>query len=246
MFSLSMNSAARSVSARFGTRTVAQSTIHKLWLTTGAGMFDKMAFIGTGKMAQAMINPLIKNGHQPADKIAVYDVSTAAMKAMKKKYPAIQTAKTIEEVVTDADMIVCAVKPQNINQSFFDQFPKNLREDATLVSILAGTPIREFEPSGVKKIVRAMPNTPAMIQQGVTVWCCTPNLTSQERDYVKEMLCTFGKTVCYTILFLLLVYPELSDSLIMSPLSITITITITHAHHHPIPRFTWTMKNLST
>jgi hypothetical protein len=235
-----MNSAARSVSARFGTRTVAKPTINKLWLSTGAGMYDKVAFIGTGKMAQAMINPLIKNGHQPEDKIAVYDVSTAAMKAMKKKFPNIQTANTIEEVVTDADMIVCAVKPQNINASFFEQFPKKIREDATMLSILAGTPIGDFEPSGVKKIVRAMPNTPAMIQQGVTVWCCTPNLNSQEREYVKEMLCTFGKTVCSTILVLLVYYPESSDSF-MSPLSIT------HAHHdHRIPRFTWTMKNLWT
>jgi pyrroline-5-carboxylate reductase len=230
-----MNSAARSVSARFGTRTVAKATINKLWLSTGAGMFDKMAFIGTGKMAQAMINPLIKNGHQPEDKIAVYDVSTAAMKSMKKKFPNIQTAKTIAEVVTGADMIVCAVKPQNINASFFEQFPKDIREDATMLSILAGTPIRDFEPSGIKKIVRSMPNTPAMIQQGVTVWCCTPNINSQERDCVKEMLDTFGKTVCSTILFLLL-YPESSDSL-MSPLSIT------HAHHDHIPRFTLTMKS---
>jgi pyrroline-5-carboxylate reductase len=143
---------------------------------------------------------LIKNGHQPEDKIAVYDVSTAAMKAIKKKFPNIQTAKTIEELVTDADMIVCAVKPQNINASFFEQFPKNIREDATMLSILAGTPIGDFEPSGVKNIVRAMPNTPAMIQQGVTVWCCTPNVTSQERESVNKLLCTFGKTVCSTII----------------------------------------------
>lgn len=158
-------------------------------------MYDKLAFIGTGKMAQAMIRPLINNGHQPEDKIALYDVSTKAMKAIKKEFPKIQTAASIEELVTGADMIICAVKPQNINQDFWSQFPDKVRDDATLVSILAGTPVREFLPSGIKRIVRAMPNTPATIGQGMTVWCCTPNLTADERDDVKEVLCTFGKTI---------------------------------------------------
>jgi pyrroline-5-carboxylate reductase len=172
----------------------------RAWLSTdtgtgGGGMFDKLAFIGTGKMAQAMMLPLIKHGYQPENKIAIYDVSTLATKSIKKKFPDMQIANSIEELVIDADMIICAVKPQNINAKFWSQFPEKMRDDATFVSILAGTPIKDFEPSGCKKIVRAMPNTPATIGQGMTVWCCTPSLTPTERDSVKEVLCQFGKTV---------------------------------------------------
>ena len=128
-------------------------------------LFDKITFIGTGKMAQAMIDPLIANGYQPADKISVYDVSTKSMDDMQTKYPDIQTSETIGEAVHEAECIVLAVKPQNINEDFWRQFPPSqaggnddsgyrLREDATLLSILAGTPVKDFAPSGISKIVR--------------------------------------------------------------------------------------------
>ncbi|CAJ1958998.1 unnamed protein product [Cylindrotheca closterium] len=166
------------------------------WLSSSAdSLADKIAFIGTGKMAQAMLRPLINKGYQPQEKIAIYDVHTPSIKAMKKEFEDIQTAETIAELVEDADIIVCAVKPQNINDKFWSQFPEKMRDDATFVSILAGIPIREFEPSGIKKIVRAMPNTPAQIGQGMTVWSCTPNLTVGERESVRKVLNTFGKSI---------------------------------------------------
>lgn len=159
-------------------------------------MYDKLAFIGAGRMAQAMIYPLIKNGYQPEDRVAVFDVSTAAMKGLKKEFPGIQTSESITDAVSGADMIILAVKPQNINDAFFDQFATDkLRKDATLISILAGKPIKDFKPSGVKKIVRAMPNTPATIGEGMTVWSCTPNLKTEERDDIKKVLSLFGKAV---------------------------------------------------
>ena len=167
----------------------------RLSTSTDGGLCDKLAFIGAGMMAQAMIRPLINNGYQKADKIAIYDVNNHTMKDVQKDFPDIQMAQSIEEVVTDADLIVCAVKPQNINAQFFEQFPKDTRQDATLISILAGTTVGEFSPSGINKIVRAMPNTPATIGQGITVWCCTPNLTTEERSSVKEVLSSFGKEI---------------------------------------------------
>ena len=154
-----------------------------------------MAFIGTGKMAQAMINPLVKMGYQPENKVAIYDVSTEAMNRVKKDFPAIQTAKSIEELLDGADFVVCAVKPQNLNDKFFAQFPQDIREDATLLSILAGKPMEAFDNSGFRKIVRSMPNTPATIGKGMTVWSCTSNLTADDRERVKMVLDTFGKSV---------------------------------------------------
>ncbi|KAL3925840.1 MAG: hypothetical protein SGARI_005773 [Bacillariaceae sp.] len=172
----------------------------------GPAVFDKIAFIGTGKMAQAMIDPLIRKG-QPENQVAIYDVNTKAMKNMRKQFPDMQLSESIGDAVNDADMIVLAVKPQNLNQDFWDQFPKkgskddasqqqhSLRNDATLLSICAGVPLVDFYPSGVQKIVRSMPNTPSQISQGMTVWCCTPNLTSQERDVVSKLLHSFGKAI---------------------------------------------------
>jgi pyrroline-5-carboxylate reductase len=159
------------------------------------GLYDKVAFLGTGKMAQAMLKPLIRGGHQPEDKVAIFDVHTTAMQQVQEEFPKVQMAQSIEDLVTDADLVVCGVKPQNINTDFWSQFPSKIRDDATFISILAGTPMAEFAPSGFKKLVRSMPNTPATIGQGMTVWSCTPNLTSDERSSVKRVLSTFGKAV---------------------------------------------------
>ena len=154
------------------------------WMTSGVraepatGLFDKIAFIGTGKMAQAMIDPLITNGYQPAEKVCVYDVSTKSMEKMKSVYPDIQTSESIGEAVHDAECIVLAVKPQNINVSFWNQFPSlesdsdkggsgfRVRKDATLLSILAGTPVKDFAPSGISKIVRGW-----VIENAATIPC---------------------------------------------------------------------------
>lgn len=49
--------------------------------------------------------------------------------------------------------------------------------------------------TGLKKIARSMPNTPAQIGQGVTVWCCTPNIESEEREKIEQILSSFGKSI---------------------------------------------------
>ena len=147
-------------------------------------------------MAQAMIHPVIKNGYQPEEKVTIFDVSTAMMKDIKSMYPKINTAQSMSDAVAGADMIVLAVKPQNITQEFFKLFPKEtMRENAILVSILAGKNIDSFRPSGITKIVRAMPNTPAQIGEGVTVWSCTPNIETEDRERIKKIFSTFGKAV---------------------------------------------------
>mmetsp|Transcript_58651 Transcript_58651/g.143431 ORF Transcript_58651/g.143431 Transcript_58651/m.143431 type:complete len:444 (+) Transcript_58651:197-1528(+) len=158
-------------------------------------LFDKLAFIGVGKMAAAIVDPLIKNGIQPADQVTLYDVSPNAMNSFTKAYPSIQVAQSIEEAVTDADCVVLAVKPQNIGEKFWSQFPQTVREDCTMLSILAGTPLRSLSGSGFPKIVRSMPNTPSTIGSGMTVWTCTPNLTTTERANISKLLTSIGKAI---------------------------------------------------
>jgi pyrroline-5-carboxylate reductase len=147
-------------------------------------------------MAKAMIDPLIKKGYQPESQVAVYDVSTKAVRDIQHVYPNINVARSIEEVVTGAECVVLAVKPQNITDAFWEQFPKDESKlPDTLLSILAGTPVESFKQSGIKKIARSMPNTPSTIGQGMTVWCCTPNMTTEERDTMSKLLHTFGKAI---------------------------------------------------
>jgi len=164
--------------------------------TNDSGVYDKISFIGAGTMAQALISPLVNTSIQPADKITVYDVSTKTLKSISNEYPNINISESIPEAVENSDLIVLAVKPQNVCKVYEEMSKANIRSDATLLSIIAGKPISNFvNGTGIQKIARSMPNTPAQIGQGVTVWTCTPNIDSEEKDRIDQILCSFGKSI---------------------------------------------------
>ena len=88
-----------------------------------------------------------------------------------------------------------AVKPQNLCKVYDDISKGSIRRDATILSIIAGKPIASFvKGTGIKKIARSMPNTPAQIGQGVTVWSCTSDVDLEERERIDQVLCSFGKS----------------------------------------------------
>eukprot|EP01082_Thalassiosira_pseudonana_P015868 g13718.t1 g13718 contig9:260793-262146(-) len=143
---------------------------------TASDIFSKITFLGTGKMAQSMLSPLINRNLQAPSSITAFDVSDAALRRVEQLYPGVQTASSITEAISDAQLIVYAVKPQNVEKVHAEirrakYETGNVREDATLLSVVAGKPIHSFvEGSGVQRVARSMPNTPAQIGAGVTVW----------------------------------------------------------------------------
>jgi len=131
------------------------------------GAFHKISFIGSGRMAEALVAPLIQNHIQPSSKIAVYDVCTNTMNRVCETYQ-VQPSSSIADCIHEADLICIAVKPQNCDVVF-----KEIREatatdspskvsihpDATLLSIVAGKPMKAFYESSILRIARSMPNT---------------------------------------------------------------------------------------
>lgn len=177
------------------------SSYHRSLSTKRESVYDKISFIGVGKMAGALLSPLVETSIQPAEKISVYDVSASAIDHIVKEHDGrLKTSASIPDAVDGADLIVVAVKPQSVG-TVYEELRKArelslLRDDVTLLSIIAGKPIASFvEGTGIAKIVRSMPNTPAQIGQGVTVWCCTPNIKSEEQKKIEEVLNSFGKSI---------------------------------------------------
>ena len=128
----------------------------------------------------------------------MFDVSDARLDLMKTEY-GVRVTDNVETCVDDADLIVIAVKPQNCEVVFKEMWPLKpkgvVKDSATLLSIVAGLPIHKFVTgTGIKKIARSMPNTPATIGKGVTVFT-TQGVDDEERKYVKEILASFGKAV---------------------------------------------------
>lgn len=88
--------------------------------------------------------------------------------------------------------VLFAVKPQNTT-SLFKKLHGRVPKDAVILSIIAGVPVEDYvEGLGHRKVVRSMPNTPATVRQGMTVWCCTSELCEEERDSVGRLLGTMG------------------------------------------------------
>jgi len=154
-------------------------------------------------MAQSLIAPLITQKLQAPSSINAFDVSDEALKKVEELYPGVQVSNSIQDSVQHANLIVYAVKPQNvgkvhaeIRRAKEERGTDGVRDDAIILSVAAGTPIANFvEGSLVEKVARSMPNTPAQIGAGVTVWSCTENINADERKKIKTVLDSFGKSV---------------------------------------------------
>mmetsp|Transcript_11151 Transcript_11151/g.20177 ORF Transcript_11151/g.20177 Transcript_11151/m.20177 type:complete len:397 (+) Transcript_11151:65-1255(+) len=189
----------------FSTTTTATSNNDASSSSSKNNIFSKITFIGTGKMSQAMLSPLISQNLQTPSSITAYDVSDAALSKVEKLYPGVQTATSIPEAIHNSNLIVYGVKPQNVEMVHSEirrakvelDDAAVVRDDAILLSVVAGIPISNFlANTSLTRIARSMPNTPAQIGAGVTVWSCTPTtIDTNDHKRINTVLNSFGKTV---------------------------------------------------
>lgn len=150
----------------------------------------KIGFIGAGNMATAIIGGLLSAGTQ-AENICVFDMDKEKLDFFAKKY--VRIAKNSCEVVSECDIIVLAVKPQNYSEVLFE-VSSEAREDKTFVSIAAGITI-DFVRRGLKvqcPVVRVMPNTPLLVGKGATALCFSENVTQEVKEVTTSMFSSSG------------------------------------------------------
>lgn len=126
----------------------------------------KVVFIGGGNMASALVSGLLANGTAIPEDLLVVDISDE----VRHKFDAmkINTASTFSFSDFNADVIILAVKPQHLRKAV-ESCASNLK-DSLIVSIVAGIPIASIVDwlNGYDRVIRVMPNTPALIQAGVS------------------------------------------------------------------------------
>lgn len=152
----------------------------------------KIGFIGLGNMARAMIGGMLaKKTAAPEDIIG--SAKTAETRSRIEKEFQIQTSASNKEVAARADILILAVKPQ-----FFAEVIQEIKEevgkDTLVVSIAAGKTIRTIEQSFGKKLklVRCMPNTPALVGEGCSGVCRNEWVTDEEMSRCMELAESFG------------------------------------------------------
>ena len=153
----------------------------------------KIGFIGLGNMASAMIGGMLKAGEVQPENLLGSDKSEQMRAAASKNF-GIETVEDNGLVAEKADILFLAVKP-----IFFPDVMNDIREkikkETVIVSIAAGKTVQNIE-DGLQnkdaKIIRLMPNTPALVGEGCTAICNNANVTKEELETVKKLLQTFG------------------------------------------------------
>lgn len=151
----------------------------------------KVAFLGAGRMASAMVGGLLaRKALAPADLACLggADPTGAALSARS----GIVLAASADELLAGADTLVLAFKPQNLAEA--DPRLGELSSGRLVLSILAGkrlARLRQVFPKA-RAIVRCMPNTPAQIGAGITAWCADRELSAADRATVGTLLGALG------------------------------------------------------
>lgn len=156
----------------------------------------KLAFIGTGNMAFAIIQGLLKSGY-PAGQIMACNKSNQARRAVLQA-AGIQTQFANREAVEQAEVVILAVKPQVMAEVCAEFADLDLSEK-TVISVAAGISVARLAqllPSA-KNIIRTMPNTPALIGEGLTGLFAKAETNSTACQFAEQLMAAVGK--CYWV-----------------------------------------------
>lgn len=153
----------------------------------------RITFLGGGNMANALIGGLVKTGFSPAD-IAVIELGAQGRAKLRLVY-GVRCYETPSAQALDCDAVLLSVKPQQMRDACEPLRPQ-LRQQL-VISIAAGLRLADISRwlGGYGRIVRAMPNTPALIGAGITGLCAMPAVSMAERLGAERILQAVGNTL---------------------------------------------------
>lgn len=156
-------------------------------------MFDnrKITFIGPGVMAGAMIDGIIREKVAPAESLLVSGPNVRRVEQLHQKH-GVHPFTDNAEAASKADVVVLSIKPQTLDR-VLDDLKGAIKPGTLVLSIMAGVPMKKIS-RGLQfdVIVRAMPNTPARIGRGITVWTASPSVTQTQREMARRILAALG------------------------------------------------------
>ncbi len=153
----------------------------------------KIVFIGGGNMATALIGGLLGEGFAAA-KISAVEINADSRAKLQQDF-AVRAVETIAEGVQGSDCIVLAVKPQQLRE-VAQQLAPLLNQQQLLISIAAGIRAKDLARwTNSQNVVRAMPNTPALVQSGMTGLYALPTVSVVQREQAQSILAAVGETM---------------------------------------------------
>jgi len=152
-----------------------------------------VAFIGGGNMATAIVGGLLAHGSSPTDFVVV-DPSASQCKTLADRF-GVKAIPAVDDSVRAANVVLLAVKPQQMHEAATSLLP--LKPDTVVITIAAGIQLGDLSRwlGGHQLLVRAMPNTPALIHQGITGLYAPAGVTVAARDAADDLLRAVGETL---------------------------------------------------
>jgi pyrroline-5-carboxylate reductase len=154
----------------------------------------KIGFVGAGNMAEALIRGLLR-GHAHPDQIGASAPREERVGELASRYQIRATTDNLA-LVDESEVVVLAVKPQ-IMRKVLDQIAERMRPDALVISVAAGIPVAAIEARlkpGIR-VIRSMPNTPAVVDAGATAIAAGTHATPADMKLAKQIFDAVGVTV---------------------------------------------------
>ena len=153
----------------------------------------KIGFIGCGNMAGAMLSGILDAGKYQATDIIGADVYAPSREKVKEEFKIAVTADN-KEVVRNADVVILSIKPQ-FCEEVIKEIRSETREDQLFITIIPGKTLAWLEDTFGRtvKLVRTMPNTPAIVKEGMTGVCSNEAVTETDMEKAIEILSGFGR-----------------------------------------------------
>ena len=157
-------------------------------------MAARLCFVGAGAMGSAAIRGLLNNNVYAKNEIAVCDISQAIRESIELEL-GVFTTNRLEEAVQGSDTLFIAIKPQDL-APMMESMRSQIQPNQLIISIVAGARLKILcEGLGTDRVVRAMPNTPAQIGRGVTLWTAAAGVDGDGRTRIIRILQSLGTQV---------------------------------------------------
>jgi len=151
----------------------------------------KIGIIGSGNMAGAMIGALLRKKELTSDQLTASDPLPEQQELIRAKY-GIHVTNDNREAVKSADIVILSVKPQ-VLPVVLSELKGKISPHGLVFSIVAGMPISTIQKGlSHKAVIRSMPNTPAQISAGMTVWTGSEDVSETQRAEAKVILEAMG------------------------------------------------------
>jgi len=154
----------------------------------------RIAFIGVGVMGEAMLSALLRKRVVSKSEILACDIDQARLTAIGKKYK-VNCTSDIAKAVSDCDAVVLSIKPQ-VLAKVMNNLKGALKEEQLVLSIVAGASTETIS-KGLhhNSVIRVMPNTPAQVGQGMSVWTATSTVSQVQKEMAQIILGAMGKEI---------------------------------------------------